>query len=203
MRIHTRSSDKRRPAVKIMPLPSCVECQSMIGISPKPASERDTTRRPGHRRLRPSCCCAGKRCGYWSIWLSFGCSQLQVEDVGERYELQYPRDRQIAHRRLGNAGLVCRRPHVCEHQTVALEGGIGALCRPSPSVSRLLSGSPGIFMHAAVDVVVPAVIAAANAALLHDSEFERGAAMTRNCDAARRRDLPRSRNATRFLVQDA
>src|SRR5262249_32140875 len=68
-----------------------------------------------------------------------------------------------------------RRPHIGEDETVQLAHRIGAL-------AEILADAAGRglgrrFKDRAVDIVEPAVIAAANAALGRNAELQRGAAM--------------------------
>ena len=78
----------------------------------------------------------------------------------------------VEHREIG---LLVGRPHIGEHQPLIFAHRVGAVAQPvlEGAVGRLARG----FEDRAVGSEQPAVIAAANARLADQPEFERGAAM--------------------------
>ena len=94
-------------------------------------------------------------------------------DIGKRHQLVVCRhDIGVEHL---ERRLLVRRPHIGEHQTIAFKGRIGTLKDTvlHAAVARLA----GRLNDAAVDVVLPAVIATADALVLDDAVFERGTTM--------------------------
>ena len=72
-------------------------------------------------------------------------------------------------------GLLVGRAHIGEHQPVVLAHRVGAMAQPV--LERAVGGLTRGFEDRAVGAEQPAVVAAANALLIDQPEFERGAAM--------------------------
>jgi len=77
---------------------------------------------------------------------------------------------------LGEGRLPIRGPHVCENESVPLEGGICSLANCGAQ-SRAFVRFRRRFNEQAVTVKVESVVAAAYATILNDAIFQRGAAM--------------------------